>query len=338
MNNFTKSLLGVAGLAFAASRVSRRMHRFNLQGKVVAITGGSRGLGLALAEEFIQRGARVAICGRDLSTLQQAKRLLVDRGAKGLHIFQCDITDEQQAKRFIANTESQLDPIDILVNNAGRIEVGPLETTTKQDYEKAMATHFWGPLHTITAVLPAMQARKKGRIVNISSIGGRIGAPHLIPYDASKFAIAGLSEALTAELRKDGIRVTTVYPGLMRTGSPRNANFKGQNEKEYGWFAVSDAAPLLTIGARRAAKKIVNAAIYGDATLVLTPAAKVAILAHDIAPDLVIAALGIMNRLLPDTGGIGKSAAKGRDSESAFTRSPLTALNRAVEGELNQVS
>jgi NAD(P)-dependent dehydrogenase (short-subunit alcohol dehydrogenase family) len=333
-----KAVVLSAAAALAAGKILRHTRRIDLRNKVVAITGGSRGLGLAMAAEFLTRGARVAICGRDLTTLERARTLLEQQTGKSAYTIQCDVTREMEAKGFVAQVESHFGRIDILVNNAGRIEVGPLEDATQSDFKKAMDTHFWAPLHTMQAVLPEMRARRAGRIVNISSIGGRVGAPHLTPYDASKFALGGLSEAMAAEVRKDGIRITTVYPGLMRTGSPRNANFKSQNKKEYAWFAVSDAAPLVTIGARKAARKIVDACEFGDAVLVLTPAARLGILAHDLAPGLVISLLGIVNRLLPSAGGIRKNTAKGRDSESLVTRSPLTALNRSVERELNQAS
>src|SRR5204863_2185868 len=159
--------------------------------------------------------------------------------------------------------------IDVLVDNAGIIQVGPLETMTQEDFRRAMNTHFWGPLNTTLAVLPEMRRRKTGRIVNISSIGGKISIPHLVPYSASKFALVGLSEGLRAELAKDGISVTTVCPGLMTTGSPRNAFFKGQNQAEYAWFSISDALPGVAMNAEAAARAIIRACKRGDAEIVL---------------------------------------------------------------------
>ncbi len=182
-----------------------------------------------------------------------------------------------------------------------------------------------------------MQRRRDGRIVNISSIGGKIGVPHLAAYDASKFALAGFSEALAAEVRKDNIFVTTVYPGLMRTGSPRNANFKGQHRKEYTWFALSDSAPLITINAARAARKIVNACCEGRASLTITSAAKAAAFAHALAPDTVVSALAMVNRILPGPGGVGEASKKGSESETVFTRSPLTFLDQRAVANLNQI-
>ena len=106
-----------------------------------------------------------------------------------------------------------------MVNNAGMIQVGPLATTTKEDFVTALDVMFWGTLYPTLAVLPQMRARGRGHIVNITSIGDLVSVPHLLPYTCAKFAAVGLSEGLRAELGPVGIRVTTVVPGLMRTGS-----------------------------------------------------------------------------------------------------------------------
>src|SRR5204862_3041411 len=110
-----------------------------------------------------------------------------------------------------------------------------------------------------------MRQREKGRIVNIASIGGKIGIPHLVPYCVGKFALVGYSQGLRAELENNGVVVTTVCPGLMRTGSARKAFFKGQSEAEYAWFKISDSLPLLTISAEKAARDILHACQRGDA-------------------------------------------------------------------------
>ncbi len=133
--------------------------------------------------------------------------------------------------------------IDMLVNNAGVMHVGPLEHMAYGDYHQAMNVHFWGALHCTEAVLPYMRRRRSGRIVNIASIGGLIAVPHLAPYSASKFALVGYSDAVRAEVAKDGIRVTTVCPGLMRTGSAVNALVKGRHEAEFAWFGTLSSLP-----------------------------------------------------------------------------------------------
>jgi NAD(P)-dependent dehydrogenase (short-subunit alcohol dehydrogenase family) len=190
-----------------------------------------------------------------------------------------------------------------------------------------MATHFWGPLQLMQECVPVMRRRAFGRIVNISSIGGRIAVPHLAPYCASKFALTGLSDAVRAELNQYGIRVTTVSPFLMRTGSPRNANIKGQHESEFAWFAISDALPGVSVSAESAARQIVDACRYGDPDLTISPQARAAIWANAIAPGLVAAGMRLATRLLPGpTGSEGDRQKRGWESQSRWAPSFVTQL------------
>jgi short-subunit dehydrogenase len=248
------------------------------------------------------------------------------------------VTDRAQVNEMVSVVGDHYGQIDVLVNNAGVIQVGPLEVMTLEDYEEAMRVHFWGPLYTTLAVLPEMRRRRDGRIVNISSIGGKISVPHLVPYSASKFALVGLSEGLRAELQKDGVVVTTVCPGLMRTGSPRNATFKGQHRAEYAWFSISDALPLTAMKAERAARQIIEACKRGDAEVVLTIQAQLAVRFHGLFPGLTQDLLGMVNRLLPGPGGIGRKRAKGKDSQSELSPSWLTVLNEQAAERNNEVA
>jgi len=225
----------------------------------------------------------------------------------------------------------------VLVNNAGVITMGPVETMTLDDFHHAMDVNFWGAVHAIYAALPTMRARGSGRIVNITSIGGKVSVPHLSPYCASKFALVGLSEGLRAELAHDGILVTTVCPGLMRTGSPRNADFKGQHQSEYAWFSISDALPGLSMDAERAARRIVRACARGEPEIILTAPAKLAVRVQGAMPGIVGELLGLANRLLPAPGGIGRAAAKGHESESTLSPSWLTRLSDAAAERHNQM-
>src|SRR5688500_3368518 len=254
-DNLVYLALAGAGLYAAATAAVRWSRRFDFRGKAVLITGGSRGLGLLMAREFAAEGARVAICGRDPGDLDAAVEDLAGRGAEIVAV-PCDVSDQQQVSRMVGEVVGRLGGIDVLVNNAGTITVAPFEHMTLADYEEAMRTHFYGPLYVTTTALPHLRARGRAgaRIVNVSSIGGKVAVPHLLPYSASKFALTGWSEGLRAELQKDNIYVTTVCPGLMRTGSPRNAYFKGRHREEYAWFHVSDALPLTAMHARRAAR------------------------------------------------------------------------------------
>jgi short-subunit dehydrogenase len=176
-------------------------------------------------------------------------------------------------------------------------------------------------------LVPSMRRRGFGRIVNISSIGGRIAVPHLAPYSASKFALIGLSDAVRAELAPYGIRVTTVAPGLMRTGSPMNAQMKGQHRAEYAWFAIADSLPGLSISAERAADQILSACAHGDPELTITVQAKAAAVLNQLAPAAVARMMGLAVRLLPGaTGSHGNQAQRGRESESGWAPSVATTL------------
>ena len=227
--------------------------------------------------------------------------------------------------------------IDVLVNNAGVIQVGPLEVQTQKDFEEAMSVHYWGPFYTMKAVLPEMRERGEGRIVNIASIGGKIAVPHLAPYCASKFALAGLSSAMHMELAKDNIVVTTVYPGLMRTGSHINALFKGQNEKEYAMFSIMNALPTNSVAAERAARQIVDAARRGNSELIISFPAKFAAKLHALVPEFTTGILAFSNRFLPGEGGIGREIATGLESASAAAPSILTSLSDAASYRNNEL-
>ena len=332
-------MLAAAGVgALLAARAALRWRRaYDLRGKSVLITGGSRGLGLVLAREAAREGARVAVCARDPEELERARRDLQARGAQ-VFAFPCDVSDRSQVNELVNLVSGRFGGVDVLVNNAGVIQVGPVEEMTLADYEEAMKIHFWGPLYATLAVLPEMRRRRSGRIVNISSIGGKIGIPHLVPYSASKFALVGLSEGLRAELAKDGVVVTTVCPGLMRTGSPRNATFKGRHREEYAWFAISDSLPVTSMRAERAARQILAACKRGDAEVILSTQAVLAIKFHNLFPELTADALALVNQLLPAPGGIGKRRAKGKDSQSGLAPSLLTALGEQAARRNNEIT
>jgi short-subunit dehydrogenase len=251
--------------------------------------------------------------------------------------FTCDVTDRDEVERMIEMVQREFGEIDVLVNNAGTIVAGPFETQSVEEFEQVMRTNFWGAVYTSMALLPTMRRRCAGRIVNIASIGGKIAVPHLLTYSASKFAVVGFSEGLRAEMAKYGIWVTTVCPGLMRTGSPRNADFKGQHEKEYAWFMVSDSLPGSSISAQRAARRIVRACVHGEAEVILGLPAKVAARLYALAPGLSAEILAATNCLLPDPGSDGSETRKGFESETEFTRSWITGLTREAERANNQL-
>jgi NAD(P)-dependent dehydrogenase (short-subunit alcohol dehydrogenase family) len=296
-------LLLASILLFVAWLITRaiRTVRYSLHDKVALITGGSRGLGLVLARQICAEGGKVALIARDAGELSRAKADLVPRGGVVLTV-QCDLFNAAQIESAVRQVIDRLGKIDILINNAGIIEVGPLEHMTREDFQRAMQLHFWAPFELISQIVPEMRTWGEGRIVNISSIGGKMAVPHLAPYSASKFALTGFSDALRAELARDNIYVTTVAPGMMRTGSHVNAKFKGKHDNEFAWFAASAGAPLISMNANRAARKILAACRRGQPSLTLTFAARAAILGNALFPNLTGYVMKLVNRFLPEAG------------------------------------
>jgi short-subunit dehydrogenase len=327
--------LGAALLGRLAFRELRRWREDDLLGKTVLITGGSRGLGLALAEEFARSGCKVVICARKEEQLQRARQQLEDMGAE-VRAIACDLTRPGDIERMVQTAREEFGGIDVLVNNAGIISVGPLLSQTVEDFQESMNVIFWGTIHPTLAVLPEMIQRGTGRIVNITSIGGKVSLPHLLPYNCAKFAAVGFSEGLHAEVGKFGVHVLTVVPGLMRTGSHLNASFKGKQKQEYGWFALSGTNPALSVSARSAARQIVNATRRRQTELIVGWQAKLLAGIHGVAPGLTTEALAMVNRLMPTANGVGDKKT-GQESESVLTRSPLTALGRSAARRYNQV-
>jgi NAD(P)-dependent dehydrogenase (short-subunit alcohol dehydrogenase family) len=332
------AVVGVLGLAatVAARAALRRSRWFSFGGKTVLVTGGSRGLGLVLARQLVDAKARVAICARTEADLQAAERELRQRGGDVLTV-PCDVTDADQVAAIVDQVTEDLGPIDVLFNVAGIIEVGPLDAMTREDFERSMNTHFWGALNTTLAVLPGMRVQRWGRIVNIASLGGKRAVPHMLPYCASKFALVGLSNGLRTELAKDGILVTTICPSLMRTGSPRNAIFKGQHRKEYAWFSIGDSLPMAAMSAEKAASQILQACRNGDAEVIVSNPTNIGVAIQALFPGLTQALLTAANRILPEMGGIGQARARGYDSESAWSPSILTTLGDRAARRNNEM-
>ena len=297
----------------AALLVMRQSRRYDFHQRVVAITGGSRGLGLALARAFSREGARVALIARDAAELARAKASLPATAAA--LTVECDVRDPVQARHAVATITAAWGSIDVLVNNAGVILSAPFDETTDDDFASQMDVHFWGTLHMTRAAVPYLRRRHGARIVNIVSIGGKIGVPHLTAYCASKFAQAGLSASMAVELRESGIRVVSVFPGLMRTGSHVNARFKGDLGAEYATFALAATLPGVSMGAARAARAIVAATRRGRAEAVLPFTIRQAARAAALAPNAVATAFAAVNRWLPSGHDrrAGRSGVRGAD-------------------------
>ena len=310
----------------AAALVRNPQQPYAFAGKTVVITGGSRGLGLVLARQFAQVGANLALVARNPDTLETAADELRAQGAEVM-TAPCDVTHKAQVRQAIQAITEHFGQIDVLVNNAGVISVGPLEHMTVEDFEQSIAVHVLGPLYLTFAALPELR-RNHGRIVNISSIGGRLAVPHMAAYCAGKFGLAGLSESLYAELARHDVKVTTVLPGMMRTGSPPNATFKGRHRWEYIWFSLAASMPVLSVNAERAAEQIINACRQGTPELVIGLPAKAAILANALFPNLTAHLMSLVNRLLPAPNPAASTQSHtGWESRSRLAPSFLTRLS-----------
>jgi len=336
-------LLAAAGAAaYLTARVlTRRARHFDWAGRVALVTGGSRGLGLELARQLVDAGARVAVCARDDDALERARAELAARaaarGGREADVFArtCDVTDRADVDRLVVAVREALGDVDLLVNNAGVIQVGPTEQMTFEDYDEAMRTNFYGPLHFALAVAPSMQARGRGRIVNISSVGGKFAVPHLVPYSASKFALTGLSEGLRVTLAKHGVYVTTVCPGEMRTGSPAHAVFKGDAAAEHAWFTQADSAPVLSMPTERAARRILRASQGGDAELVMPALTWLQVKAHGLVPGIFADLNAAIERTLPEEAPGGEQRRAGHEVDDDLPGWAKGVQRRAV-ADFNQ--
>lgn len=293
------------------------MNRSFYREKSILITGGSRGLGFEIARQICKHGGKVGILARDPEELAEAKAEL-DRVGGEVVTIQCDLFEGSQIQSAIQQMLQRFGRIDVLVNNAGIIEVGPVDHMKMSDFDRAMRVHLWAPVILTMQVIPHMRANGGGRIVNISSIGGKMAVPHMVPYCTSKFALAGFSDAIRSELASDKIYVTTVTPGLMRTGSHVFAKFKGDHSAEYAWFSFASHTPIISISVERAARKILAAARKGRSALVMPWPAYIAIAANALFPSLIGFTMKIVNRCFPGkVSHTGDEAVPGAQAQHA---------------------
>ncbi|WP_216319873.1 SDR family NAD(P)-dependent oxidoreductase [Deinococcus aestuarii] len=326
----SKRLLLAAGIGLFAARRTL-VTPYALSGRRVLITGGSRGLGLALAREFTARGARVVLLARSAAELERAAADLRGRGAT-VHTVTGDLTVAADIERAVEEVARVYGGLDVLVHNAGLIQVGPLENMTEADFREITEINAFAPLRLTRTALPLLRA-SRGRVLIVSSIGGKVAVPHLAPYSFSKFAVTGLGQALRAELAREGVGVTTACPWLMQTGSPRHALVKGQVTKEYTLFATLDNLPLLSLDTTVAARRMVDALVRGDAEAMIGGPALLMRYAQALAPQLTADLLALGNRFLPGPS-TGDRAVPGASAETALTRK--NPIKRASEAEFNE--
>ncbi|MEU8595960.1 SDR family NAD(P)-dependent oxidoreductase [Streptomyces globisporus] len=301
------------------SRLPRRA-----KGPGALVTGGSRGLGLFMARQLAERGCIVTIAARDAGELERAATQLREGTGATVRTAVCDVRD-RAAVRDLVREVHQRDGLDLVIANAGVIQVAPVEAVGAAEFGDAMDTMFYGALHTSLEALPYLK-ETRGRLGLIGSVGGLLGVPHLLPYSCAKAAVGALAEGLHAEAAASGVSVTAVHPGLMRTGSHRQAEFGGDTTAEFGWFSTAAGTPLLSMDAERAARRIVDAVIQRRARLVLTAPAKAAQLAHGVAPGLTTRLSGVAARLLPSASDPGTLR---QGAEAGEPRNPIAKLVRA---------
>ncbi|MGY2895603.1 SDR family NAD(P)-dependent oxidoreductase [Deinococcus sp. UYEF24] len=306
--------------------------RYSLAGKRVLVTGGSRGLGLALARELAGRGARLALLARNAEELETAAAELRGRGTEVL-VLVADVQEGTQLEDALSEAARHFGGLDVLVNVAGVIQAGPQVNLLLEDYQEAMDVNFYAPLRAMQAARSELR-RSRGRILNVASVGGKVGIPHLASYSASKFALVGLGQVWRAELAADGVSVTTACPGLMQTGSARNATIKGKRQAEYALFATLDNLPGLSLKAAEAARRMVDALERGDAEPVIGGPARFLSLSQALAPQLTADLMALSVRFLP---GRGKDDARqqGKELESGLTRA--NPVKRRSEADLNEL-
>ena len=289
---------GIAGVLYARSRLPLYLRKE----RVAIITGGSSGLGLALAHRFGRVGLKMVLAARTASDLEHAKLELISSKSVAketdIHLVACDLSDRNQVGELIHAAVETFGTIDVLINNAGVIEVGPMEDHPVEAYERAMAVNFFSALYASYAALPILLKKKASAIVNISSVGGKVAVPHLLPYVASKFALTGFSEGMHAELRHKGVCVTTVCPGLMQTGGEAHAEFRGQIEKEKVWFQTAARTPVLAANVDRAAERIFQAVRNRRAEITITPQAWLAARFAGVAPESTQTISALINSLV----------------------------------------
>lgn len=338
MSPLVSQAIKVTAAVIVARAVLRRTNRFDFANKTVVISGGSRGLGLEMARCFAAEGAHLALMARDAEELERAGRELESRGAEVL-LLRCDIRNQEDVEKNIRRVIDWKGRVDVLVNNAGVIQVGPYEHMDRDDFQSALGVHLWGPLQLMRAAIPYMKRQRGGRIVNIASFGGKVAVPHLLPYCASKFALVGLSDGIRAEIAKHGIRVTTVCPGLMRTGSHVNASFRGRHEKEFALFSITNALPLFSVNSARAARQIVESCRYGDPFVMIGPQARIVHLLQAVFPNLTGEVLNIVGCLLPEAVDDGHKTKQGGESRSRLAPAWLAYLSdAAIERNNEQIS
>lgn len=271
------------------------------------VVGASRGLGFLVARELLRRGHDVVLASRSLPALETAAvDLRTQHPEAAVSVVECDVTSRESVQTAVAEAQRER-PLDVAIHVAGVIQAGPAPDMTHEHYAQAIDTMLWGPIHLAEALVPAMRERGRGRFGVVTSVGGMVSPPHLLPYATAKFGAVGFTDGLAASLAGSGVSATTIVPGLMRTGSHTAAQFTGDPMTEYSWFAPAASLPLLSIDAERAASRMVDGVVAGKPMVTLTPLTWAAIRFRGAAPATTTRLMGLMNRMLPSPVPLSQS-------------------------------
>ncbi|MUL36775.1 SDR family NAD(P)-dependent oxidoreductase [Gloeocapsopsis dulcis] len=197
----------------------------------VLITGASQGIGKATALLFARKGYDLVLAARQPEPLQATAEEIQKLGRQAIAI-PTDVRDPEQIKSLASKAIEHYGTIEVLVNNAGIYISGPVEEFSLEDWHQTIDTNLWGYIHTIYALLPHFLAQGSGTIINISSIGGKVPIPYLVPYTTSKYAVTGLTEALHSELKPKGIHVGGIYPNIIKSNFLERAIFRGKDQQD----------------------------------------------------------------------------------------------------------
>lgn len=256
--------------------------------ETVLITGASQGIGKATTQRFASKGYNVVLAARHADRLQNLAQEIESQGTAALAV-PTDVRDPEQVKILVEKAIAHFGSIDILINNAGVYLLGPVEEFSLDDWHTCIDTNLWGYIHTIYAILPHFLARKKGTIVNVGSIGGKIPIPYQTIYTASKYAVTGLTEALHAELTPKGIQVCGIHPNFIKTDLMERAIFREKNQEDFQQRhdLVENAvkSPLLETP-EKVAQAILNAVKHQKSD-VLVGSAKVSNASYKLLPDFM---------------------------------------------------
>jgi NAD(P)-dependent dehydrogenase (short-subunit alcohol dehydrogenase family) len=329
MGNREKILVGAlagAGAIWGARAWRRSRRRIDLAGRVVIVTGASSGHGFVVATQAAERGAHLVLAARDPDQLDAARAALIGKGAASVSALPTDVRDPAQVGAMVNQAIERHGRIDVLVNNAGIISVGPIDAMRPEDFRAAMETNFWGAFHATMAVLPQMRAQQFGRIANVVSVGGKRAVPHMLPYTAGKFALAGFTQGLRTELARDNILVTGIYPSTMRTGGHTHAWLRGNREAEYAWFALSDSIPILSPSAAQAARQLWQAVCDGEPEVTVGWPSRLMVVAQALFPNELAEILTLADRILPAPANLDALAVQGQDLRGTVA----DLMNRAI--------